>query len=168
MSIPCAIYKEARSGNIGALATTTVLLVSSLFTIFSGSLFQALAVPSTISIALRANQSFHPTPLGSVYRENAFVSLILDSDLSYPIFTHEDLAFPQFLPDAAMEPSPSFDPSTVAIKAVVPAVRSRLNCCLYDFSKHRTNLTLNYTIGGDQNPLGVWIEGEECNLKSDD
>ncbi|KAK7932017.1 hypothetical protein PG985_002729 [Apiospora marii] len=168
MSIPRTIYKEARSGNIGALATTTVLLVSSLFTIFSGSLFQALAVPNTISIALRADQSFDPLPKGSIYKENAFVSLILDSNLSYPSFTHEDLAFPQFLPDVAMESNPSFDPLTAAIKTVVPAVRSRLDCRLYDFAKHRTNLTLNHTIAEDQNPLGVWVEGEECNLKSSD
>ncbi|KAK8069938.1 hypothetical protein PG994_006554 [Apiospora phragmitis] len=163
MSIPRTIYKEARSGNIGALATTTMLLVSSFFTIFSGSLFQALAIPSTTSITLRANQSFNRLPFGMQPDGNAVSSLILDSNLSYPSFTHEGLAFPQLIPDAvATESNSTFNLSTVSVEAVVPAVRSRLDCRHYDLSKHRLNLTLNYTIEDEvYNPLGVFIEGEE-------
>ena len=64
MTIPRTMVKEVRFGNVGAFATSAMLLVGSLFTIFSGSLFQAIAVPSTGSITLRANQSFELEPFG--------------------------------------------------------------------------------------------------------
>ncbi|KAK8044183.1 hypothetical protein PG993_004207 [Apiospora rasikravindrae] len=176
MSIPRTIYKEARSGNFGALATTTMVLVASLFTIFSGSLFQALAIPSTGSITLRANQSFDLTPYGGApYQNNArfgasIPSLILESNLSYPAFTHENLAFPQFVSDLPIRSNATFNASTVSIDAVVPAVRPRLDCRLYDMSKHRLNFTINTnaTNMDVENPLGVWIEGEECKLRDDE
>ncbi|KAK7943542.1 uncharacterized protein PG986_012655 [Apiospora aurea] len=176
MSIPRTIFKEARSGNLGALATTTMLLVASLFTIFSGSLFQALAIPSTGSITLRANQSFDLTPFGGApYQGSArfgasIPSLILESNLSYPAFTHEDLAFPQLVSDLPIKSNATFNASTVSITAVVPAVRPRLDCRLYDMSKHRLNFTINSnaTAMYVENPLGAWIEGEECKLKDDE
>ncbi|KAK8085699.1 hypothetical protein PG997_006970 [Apiospora hydei] len=176
MSIPRTIFKEARSGNFGALATTTMLLVASLFTIFSGSLFQALAIPSTGSITLRANQSFDLTPFGGApYQGSArfgasIPSLILESNLSYPAFTHEDLAFPQLVSDLPIRSNATFNASTVSITAVVPAVRPRLDCRLYDMSKHRLNFTINSnaTAMNVENPLGAWIEGEECKLKDDE
>ncbi|KAK7975754.1 hypothetical protein PG989_014217 [Apiospora arundinis] len=166
MSIPRTMYKEVQSSNVGAFATTTMLLVASLFTIFSGSLFQALAVPSTGSIMLRANQSFDTTPFGGQTNAGSFSSLILESNLSYPAFTYQDLAFPQLLPDVPLESNGTYNFSTVAIDTVVPAVRSKLECRLYPMAKHRYNLTLDYKIlSSTNNPLGVWIEGEECKMK---
>lgn len=164
------MYREIMAGNIGALATTAMLVVGSLFTIFSGSLFQALAVPNSGLVALRANQSFVLSPSGnSDYNDKAdgagsISSLILESNLSYPSFTYRDLAFPQLVLDTPGDSNSTFDLSTVTIEATVPAVRSKLDCRLYDSSKHRFNHTRNYTLLDTHNPLGVWIAGEECRL----
>lgn len=164
MSIPRALYREIVARNVGAFATTAMVVVASLFTIFSGSLFQALAVPNTGLMALRANQSFGLHPFGFADGAGAISSLILESNLSYPRFTYRDLAFPQFLLDTSGETDSTFDLSTISIETTVPAVRSKLECRLYDSSKHRYNHTRNYTTYSMQNPLGFWIEGEECRL----
>ncbi|KAH6842399.1 hypothetical protein B0I37DRAFT_399101 [Chaetomium sp. MPI-CAGE-AT-0009] len=150
MSVPRAIFREIQFGNIGALAATMAFLVASVFTIFSASLFQALAIPTTIPVSFRANQSFSLAPYDSD-DGNVIASLIFGSNFSFPMFTYDDLAFPQL--------------STISIQAVVPAVRSKLTCRVYDSSKITTNLTLNYTIDLTKydNPLGINIQGEECN-----
>ncbi|KAI0199409.1 hypothetical protein F4808DRAFT_471695 [Astrocystis sublimbata] len=174
MSVPPTIHKEIKLANIGALATSTMLIVASFFTIFSGSLFQALNVPSARLITLSATQSLgkNPNPeLGS----GAIASLILSSNLSYPSFTYQNLAFPHFLPNVTMDSSSLFNLSTAYIEAVVPALRSRLDCRLTESWNHRLNLTVNYTYSrhaqdpdyidiSRNNPLGIWIKGEECQL----
>lgn len=158
------MYREVMAGNMGAFATTAMLVVASLFTIFSGSLFQALAVPNSGLVALRANQSFGLSPFGRADGSGSISSLILESNLSYPSFTYRDLAFPQLVLDMSGGTNATFDLAAVSIEATVPAVRSKLDCRLYDSSKHRFNHTRNYTLAGHGNPLGIWIEGEECNL----
>lgn len=129
-SVPSAIVKEGKLRNIGALATTTTLLVASFFTIFAGSLFQGVVFSSTTSILLRANSSFRSTGIGTSSGANA--PLILLSNLSYPSFTYEDLAFPQLLPTMPFVADEFSDTSLLSIKAVVPALRSHLGCRLYD------------------------------------
>ena len=168
MSLPRAIYREVRLANLGAFATTLTLLIGSLFTIFSGSLFQALTIPSESSIVLRANRSF-PIEFRGTSSSNAasVVSLILSSNYSYPKFTYDDLVFPELVLDTSLA-SISGPKSTesMSLKAVIPAVRSKLNCRLLDASKIRVNHTVDYKdTFGHSNPLGIWMDGEECNLK---
>ncbi|KAK4033529.1 hypothetical protein C8A01DRAFT_19546 [Parachaetomium inaequale] len=163
MSIPRTIFREIKFANIGALAATTAFLVASVFTIFSASLFQPLAVATTIPVTLRANQSFAMNQMGSK-DGNVIASLIFGSNFSYPMFTYDDLAFPQLVSTVSLPADGSVNASTVSIEAVVPAVRARLHCRVYDSSKISTNLTLDYTIPYSfHNPLGINIEGEECN-----
>ncbi|KAK4150889.1 hypothetical protein C8A00DRAFT_17622 [Chaetomidium leptoderma] len=163
MLVPRTIFHEIKLGNIGALAATTAFLVASLFTILSASLFQPLAISTTIPITLRANLSVYRNPFGS--DGNAIASLIFASNLSYPEFTYDDLAFPHFVPTHPLPTDGSVKASTVSIDVVVPALRAKLACRVYDSSKIRTNLTLDYTSDGGRynNPLGINIEGEECN-----
>ncbi|KAG8169490.1 hypothetical protein KVR01_000235 [Diaporthe batatas] len=130
MSVPSAIFKEAKLRNIGALATTTNLLVGSLFTVFSGSLFQANYVRTTESALLRADSSFG-TPSGVF---DVAPPSVLWSNRSYPNFTYEDLAFPQFLPEMTTGAQGFSNTSQHSIKAVVPALPSRPECLLYDVS----------------------------------
>jgi hypothetical protein len=164
-SIPRTIFNEIKFGNMGGLAATAAFLITSVFTILSASLYQPLAVPTTIPITLRANLSFQ-----SIVADNsdalASASLILGSNLSYPDFTYADLAFPRFVPTISLPTDGSVNASTVSIYVVVPAVRAKLDCRVYDSSKIRTNLTRDYKTesGTYENPLGIHIEGEECLL----
>src|SRR3569833_3205854 len=169
MSVPRAIYREAKLGNFGALASTFAFLVASLFTIISGSMFQPTYIPTTASITLVTNQSFpyNATADGitdTFLRGGILSSLVLDGNYSYPSFTYQDLAFPQLLIQKAPDSASGLNTSTVVIQATVPAIRGRLNCRTYDASQIQTNLTIDYSIPYSyDNPLGLYIDGEkEC------
>lgn len=169
MSVPSAIIKEAKMRNIGALATTTTLLFASFFTIFSGSLFQGVSFPSTSFILLRTIDSFGPTSSGTSVGVNA--PLILLGNLTYPSSTYEDLAFPQFLPTTTFTPEVSHE-SLLYTKAVVPALRSHLECRFYDKSmirvrfEHKTN---DSSINGppDVDLLMIAVDHEDCVARGD-
>ncbi|KAK4236997.1 hypothetical protein C8A03DRAFT_35073 [Achaetomium macrosporum] len=164
MSVPRTMFNEIRFANIGALAATAAFLVSSVFAIASSSLFQPVAFPMVLPTTLRANMSFDLDPYGN-QEAASIASLILESNLSYPRFTYGDLAFPQLVPSVSLPHDRSVNASTISINAEVPAVRAKLTCRIYDASKIQTNHTLNYTIkySSYQNPLGIYIQGEECN-----
>ena len=164
MSVPRIIFREVKFANIGALAATMAFLVASVFTIFSASLFQPLAIPTEIPISFRVNQSFSIYPFG-VDDSSVISSLIFGSNFSFPLYTYDDLAFPQLVPTIPLSGDHQINGSTVSIEAVVPAVRSKLTCRVYGSSMITTNLTLNYTIDMSEfhNPLGINIKGEECN-----
>ncbi|PSR82544.1 hypothetical protein BD289DRAFT_437208 [Coniella lustricola] len=169
-SVPHALWKEIRLKNVGAVATTATLLVAAFFTVFSGSLFQELTFPVTQTIALRANTSFPMDAAEAMLEANLLdgtslgdiaASLILDSNLTYPSFTYENLVFPQYLPNSTL------DLSGQSILATIPAVRGGLDCRMYDSSVIHTNLTLNYTSEDYTiNPLWIDIDGEMCRSRS--
>ncbi|AEO59329.1 hypothetical protein MYCTH_2128383 [Thermothelomyces thermophilus ATCC 42464] len=151
------------------LQPTTAFLVASVFTIFSSSLFQALAVTETVSIELRATRSIDMDQY-MVQDGNAIASLIFASNYSFPSFNYDDLAFPRLALTHALPTDGALNDSTVSIQAVVPAVRARFSCRTYDSSQITTNLTLNYTsqMSGYHNPLGINIRGEDCRRLSDE
>ncbi|KAK7949768.1 hypothetical protein PG988_016407 [Apiospora saccharicola] len=122
MSVPHAMYREFKLGNVGALATSTTMLIASTFALFSGSLFQALAAP---------NQELEFESAGTL------ASLILESNLSYPRFTDKNLALPSFLTGKTMASNSTLNLSNVPIEAVVPAIRGKVDCRLYNSSQHR-------------------------------
>lgn len=128
MSVPSAMFKEAKLRNIGALATTSMLLVASFFTIFSGSLFQSVYFSSTSTALFRVNTSFGEPN----YEFDVNPALILLSNFSYPSFTYEDLAFPQFVPETSLTADDFSNTSLLSISAVVPALRPRLLCRMYN------------------------------------
>ncbi|KAK5659565.1 hypothetical protein OQA88_767 [Cercophora sp. LCS_1] len=164
MSTPRLLYNEVRLGGVGVLAATLALLVGSFFTAFSASLFHTAPFSSTDSITLRANQSFIATPKEHFYNkeQGEVASLILASNLSYPRFTFEDLAFPQLaLSDSSMLGFGGFDSAGATIEAIVPAVRPKLTCRLYDRSQVQDNLSID----PDHGPLPYLklnITKEEC------
>ncbi|KAI8950491.1 hypothetical protein F4801DRAFT_602226 [Xylaria longipes] len=165
MAIPMAIYREFKLRNFWALATTTALLFASLFTTLSASLFQELSVPSATSILLQANQSFLPSE-GDYYEFNSaeISSLILESNFSFPRFTFNDLAFPQLVATPNLSDT-YLDDSIVSISTVIPAVRGRMDCRLYEPARIHTNLRLNYDTGsGVGDVLDVSVDGESYDL----
>ncbi|KAK1758073.1 hypothetical protein QBC47DRAFT_373646, partial [Echria macrotheca] len=162
MSLPRIIWKELRFVNIGALATTLAFLITSLFTIFSSSLYHPEAFAGSGSLTLRANQSFSPELLE---KNDALISstLIFVANATYPKFTYENLAFMELVAsNVSMPQDTKFDPSTISIGAVVPAVRGRMDCREYGSDKIRTNHTRDYKEIYISNPLGVFIDGEGC------
>lgn len=166
MSVPRALYKAARTGSIGTLSTTTMLFIASLFTIFSGSLFQAQIMPNTDLGALKAEISVANHP-GVFYTPEAAASasLILLGNLSYPSFTYEDLIFPQFvLRDVQLSTSDMpADANKLEIDAVLPAIRSRLDCNLYETSKHHFTITEGPVDDDrDYSSLEITIDAQEC------
>lgn len=170
MSVPSAIIKETKLRNIGALATTTTLLFASFYTVFSGSLFQGVSLPSTTLALLRANNSFGPTGNDTSFGINA--PLILLGNLSYPSFTYEDLAFPQLLPTMALTTNES-SASLLSVNAVVPALRPHLECHLYDKSKIRVEIDHWYSSAShnpsdfEGNSLKVAVNEEGCPDRGD-
>lgn len=165
MSVPRTMYRAATLRNLGVLATTLAFLTSSLFAIFSSSLFQALTVPATGQITLRSNMSFDLEPETYLSDKTPLVmaSMILEGNMTYPSHTYEDLAFPMLVSTSLSLPNTShFDTLSASVNAIVPAIRARLQCRFYSMSDIETNHTRNATIIGERNPLGLRIKAESC------
>ena len=173
-SIPRAIYKEIKLASFGALASTLALLIASLFTIVSVSLFRPVFIPITGSVTLRINDSFSARPSDQFDREGTMQSagLILESNMSYPRFTYGSLAFPGLVSaDIKMPDGFHYDPFTIPIHAVIPAIRPRLDCRSYDSSQMQLRLKMNDTAPPTDyypNTLGIRIENEEGCIPDDD
>lgn len=134
MSIPWAIYQEARLRSLGVLATTMTLLIASFFTIFSSSLFQASSLPQTSFVGLDM-QDFITNRSDHVSQSLFTSALILYGNLSYPKFTCEDLVFPQMLPVPLVSGNSMSNSSSLSIRTQIPALRARLRCRMFDPSR---------------------------------
>ena len=166
MTIPGAVYKEWRQKKFWAVAITVCAIISSLFTTFSASLFQEASFPSTTTMQIRANQSLDwraKDSLATDQRAVAQSALIMNANYSYPRFTYEDLAFPEFLLVTNLSQSSGFNASTVSISARVPAVRVKTHCRLYDQSQISWSVKKSQVDLSDVNAKYLWglVEGEE-------
>jgi hypothetical protein len=141
-STPRLLWREYRTDSFPALATTACLLMSSFFTIFVGSLYSVVTLPNDETIGLRTLSSFNTsgafgsntTDLGKLPDFSSLTStLILDSNLSYPSFTYETLAFPEF---SVIDTPRKYQilPSD-AINITIPALRSKMTCTRYSSSE---------------------------------
>lgn len=171
VSVPRAIYREAKLRQAGAFATTTTLLVASFFTIISASLFGAVSFSSISPATLLVNSSF-PHLASSDRRNESFfqhgaekASMILASNQSYPKFTHEGLAFPQLLPTTNLSEGITSNPSILRINAVIPAVRGRLDCRMYNTTSIDAKLNGTWSVESNTsfvNSLHINITHELC------
>ncbi|KAI0198293.1 hypothetical protein F4808DRAFT_436497 [Astrocystis sublimbata] len=191
-SRPRLFLKGLKTKSWAAVFTIFAFLVSSTFTIFSGSLYMTRSFPTELPTTLTANTTFGPLradPTGeetywgtalaySGGKDAVASSLILERNGSFQPFTYQDLAFPSLvlggpsllLPDNN-EPPYLEGMTTVAN---VPALRARLQCKLYSGEQIRKNLTLNYVAEGESpktwngvgyrvpNPLRLDIDEENC------
>ena len=176
------IIEEVRSGSYAALFATAAVITSSFLTIFSASLFYAAPVDTIVSATLCTTSLISNRTSTIKIDENMWAthgddgllatSLILLSNISYPPFTYEDMIFPGF--ELAIDPSYDgtlgIPNSLIFINAIVPAVRPRVSCRLYNESQVRTNLTLNttspnldgsYSLRGE-NHIDVVIDHQDC------
>ncbi|KAK4445430.1 hypothetical protein QBC34DRAFT_487271 [Podospora aff. communis PSN243] len=173
-SIPRAVFREVKLRNLGALMATLALVVSSVLTVFSASLFQPAFVEVSEPVSLSINESFSATPdaftVGRMSAPFLTAGLIFESNMSFPKFTYGDMAFPTFKLASGgstlgvSDALGGYDPQTIPIHAVIPAVRSKLHCRSYDRSQMELNYTTNATAPASAdypNTLGVWIVGED-------
>ncbi|KAI0156556.1 hypothetical protein GGR57DRAFT_84884 [Xylariaceae sp. FL1272] len=161
MTIPVAIFREIQLKALWALSLTTAFLLASLFTTFSASLFQVSNIAVVDYLALRANESFLISAdtqykLSATYDTPAEISsLILASNYSFPRYTYNDLAFPSLL--FSTPSNISINSSDVSVHAVIPALRGKMECRLYNSSRIRYNLSWD-----DESPLEAHIDQEGC------
>ncbi|GAP85083.2 hypothetical protein SAMD00023353_2200110 [Rosellinia necatrix] len=141
--LPRLLWREYRTECLAALTTTLCLLVSSLLTIFVGSLYNIVTLPTNTKIELQTDSSFiiaNTSADGQVSDLGRFpdfssitTTLILQNNLSYPSFTYETLAFPEFSVSDTRQDYRIL-PSDV-VNATVPALRSRMTCTRYSSSE---------------------------------
>ncbi|KAI0403302.1 hypothetical protein F4802DRAFT_572366 [Xylaria palmicola] len=136
---PHTVFKEIRTRKFAAAFATTCSLAASLLPITAGSLFSEIIVPAifpinlnmidTLSSDLYSDAYNYEQGTMSVTDRNLLSSLVLESNLSYPADTYEGLVFPalQWPGQRNLLNGPD-TMSTLDIKAVLPAVRSRLIC----------------------------------------
>ncbi|KAI3319070.1 hypothetical protein HD806DRAFT_548648 [Xylariaceae sp. AK1471] len=189
-SITRMLFKGVQLRSWTVVFAIAAFSTSSLFTIFSDSLFETQHVQIIFNTKLRVNTtvSAYGNLAGmlyggaSMYLHGAQVvasTSILASNGSFPPFTFKDLVFPSLLLDdmsmTSIDQSNTSNTATISILANVPAVRSRLLCRTYSGDQIRTNLTMGrvaagidpYTFGGTfrvPNPLRLDIDNENCKL----
>jgi hypothetical protein len=163
------IIKEIQTGSLAAFAATVAVVLTSLLTIFSSSLFYATSVTTTSPAILETSSLIYNGSLftgtdGDQSPGALMASLILASNLSYPAFTYQDLAFLELglLNESDSAISSSLNSSGLVINATVPAVRSKFTCRLYQPSQIQTNFTLGYNVSLVSNPLRLDIDQEDC------
>ncbi|KAK8139140.1 hypothetical protein PG984_002520 [Apiospora sp. TS-2023a] len=128
--------------------------------ISSGRIFQLDHLVSTGEIGVKIQ------PREAAYTIIRYQDLqhFLETNFSYPRFTNNNLAFPQLLTGTTMASNSTFNLSSVSIEAVIPAIRGKVNCRLYNSSQHHLGFAFNDTTrrGGVFTHLNVQIEGERC------
>ncbi|KAK3995753.1 hypothetical protein QBC44DRAFT_283171 [Cladorrhinum sp. PSN332] len=144
---PHALLVELRTRHFTAAAATVAAMCAGLLGIVSGSLYFVNAKPHTSDQLLRLVGSFTSDMYNQYYTIYSGVSsssgyssaeasvvstLLLQSNLSYPEFTYEDLAFPALALDGLKQSS---NISELEIKTVVPALRGGLSCTLHSQGK---------------------------------
>lgn len=136
--LPHALYKELKMRHFAAAMTTFTGFFASLLTVTSGSLFSGQATPLILSAQLRLVGSFS----SKMFADNFHVdndragggiksTLVLESNMSYPAFTFEDIAIPVLaLEDENGMPATSLQDhgSQLEVRVAVPALRAGLSC----------------------------------------
>jgi hypothetical protein len=192
-SVLRGLFKGIRVRAWPAAFALAASLVSSTFTVFSGSLYVNQFVPVKFGTTLQANTTFgfNGDAISLPVIDNAvrFVggkgvvasSLILGHNGSFQPFTYKDLAFPSLVLDQSAfigtHAYKASNSTAMTVVANVPAVRYRLQCRVYSREQIRTNLTLNYTATGERldifdsvetyripNPLRIDIDEEGCSV----
>lgn len=109
------------------LATSFTMLLTPLLTIVASGLFSPETAPYTRDVTAKFDDMFNLTNSFPSTDTSAFiVGLLLQSNLSYPAWTHGELALPQMSVDGINMSDPSINGSTLQI--TVPAPRASLNC----------------------------------------
>ncbi|KAI1735226.1 hypothetical protein F4680DRAFT_435865 [Xylaria scruposa] len=132
LGIPRMLQRELRTKSFAAFGGTLAAFIASLLATASSSLFVLNNVPATDIAQLRATSSIDngsSTHYGSTVLSKLVGPLILESNLSYPKFTYENLIFPSL----SLDFNSTMD-NGVILNATIPALRPKLDCRLHDSS----------------------------------
>lgn len=164
-ALPVVLCTSVKSRNLVVGGATTAAILSSLYVIFASTLFYAATVPATAQCQLLTRDFFSQSngiPDGGfcTFCQNGTVlsSLVLDANMSYPAFTFEDLAYPSFSLENV--PDDMELPNDLVVNAVVPAVRSSLQCKSFRQAELAINLQTGSTVNGVVNPLQIALPGK--------
>ncbi|KAI0104844.1 hypothetical protein GGR51DRAFT_560842 [Nemania sp. FL0031] len=165
---PRVALKEWQIGAFSGLATTVAMFAANFLTVFTSSLFITASIPRNASSQLSTVNSFSRSDPRIFNNSDGFIlpSLVLETNLSYPAFTYENLAIPGLaLSLDFMTGSESgvgnWHGSSLVSNVVTSAFRTGISCELYDsshfdirFTPHdRGHGTLGIKIQDIFNPL---------------
>ncbi|KAI0428707.1 hypothetical protein F5Y09DRAFT_312325 [Xylaria sp. FL1042] len=152
LSVPRVLLRETRTKNFAALSSTLATLIASLLATFSSSLFVLSDIPVYSTVQLHVDKNIEPSKFDIVSTPVLTSSLILESNLSYPTFTYEDLVFPSL--DLSSDGTNDHD---ISLNVVIPAIRPRMDCRLYN----KTNIDGWF----DRGEFGINITDTACSPK---
>lgn len=177
-SIPLLFFKGVRLRSWIVVLAITASSISSLFTLFSGSLYMNRYFPVHVGTQLRANTTFainETSTCGATLDQidtglkgMGASSLILGLNSSFKPFTYKDLVFPSLTIDGpSLMNVEEHDTSSIAIQASVPAIRTRLQCMIYGEEQIQTTFIVGPTatalgLPAWPNHLRIEIDGEGC------
>ncbi|KAI0460221.1 hypothetical protein F5B21DRAFT_453760 [Xylaria acuta] len=159
LGVPRMLAREIRTKSFVALSGTLAALIASLLATLSSSLFVLSNVPLVATVQLQIENSLTndsgfigATPVKPILAP----SLILLSNLSYPMFTYENLVFP-----ALRLNSNNTISHDLVLNATLLAVRPKMDCRLYNESRiaagvFNDKLYINITEAEICFPPGVW------------
>ncbi|KAI1283474.1 hypothetical protein F5Y07DRAFT_154159 [Xylaria sp. FL0933] len=156
LSIPRILLRETRTKNFAALCSTLATLIASLLATFSSSLFVLSDISAYTNVQLHVGKNLELPSTFDRYETSLLTSsLILESNLSYPAFTYENLVFPSLY--LFSENGSGHD---ITLDAVVAAVRPRMDCRLHNESSispyfEDNRLTMNITDAACSPPKDV-------------
>lgn len=188
---PVSLFRAARLGLVAAATAAAASMLTPWFNIFTPSLFEANYLPTELGASLLTTSSFGSSSIPWTEVESMIETEVADfpttlalqilrGNMSYPAFTWENLAFPEFSLSGP-NTSDEYDLSSATIETRVPAIRSSLSCDPYNSSQISSSVTLDYNqqvgvstfrSGGYvldtfnvSNPLAVNLTGEICASK---
>ncbi|KAL7625202.1 hypothetical protein AAE478_004417 [Parahypoxylon ruwenzoriense] len=143
--MPTAFITEVHIKSGTACAATLAAFAASILTILTGSLFDINPTPLHSVAQLRVTDSFsgnisfsrglNDSNEAMIDKDTIISNLVLAGNQSYPRFTYENLAFPQYALQENEEEgirSSGINMSTMSIEATLPAIRSRFSCKQYE------------------------------------
>jgi Protein of unknown function (DUF3433) len=126
-----ALYDRLASGYLPVVMTAVAVIVAPILTIIVGGLVTFNPVPYSASINVTQITWFNTTPnleyLG--LEASNTLNLILQSNMTYPKWTYDELVFPNFtVQPPADKSSGDYLDKAEYLNVVVPAARGRFNC----------------------------------------
>lgn len=128
---PFALWEAMKHRHYAAGCSSTAAIIGSFLTIIVSGLYTPEIYPGSTPIVLSTVDAFNTSWPDSATNDSTaavITSLTESLNLSYPAFTHDELAFPSLAPDPGVVASAAKNGSTSVLKTKYPALRASLNC----------------------------------------
>ncbi|KAF3759893.1 hypothetical protein M406DRAFT_109128 [Cryphonectria parasitica EP155] len=174
-SIPKILYRELQIRDFPILAVTVASLLAANFNTFTSSLFTVVYAPTVYQAEIYTTSTFSINATNPPYAlytdlvggpESLTSSLVLTKDLSFPAFTHRNLAFPEYT--ISFPENSTLDNDSFATQAIVPALRVALTCRRYNSSDILASFTKSLTTvtGLELYPMNISVIPENNRFTS--